>query len=234
MSDSQEPAALIVGASRGLGLGLVQQLIGRGWRVLATVRDPSRQTPLHAVAARGGGRAEIEHVDINRCEDIAALKARLAGRSFDLLFVNAGVSNGKFETVRDSDPSEFTRLLVTNALSPMTVVDAFCESVRPDGVIGVMSSLLGSIEANAAGGYEFYRASKAALNMMMKSFAVSHGEAPWSFVSISPGWVRTDMGGSAAPLDVETSMGGVAAVLESRRGTRGFAFLNYRGETVPW
>lgn len=232
----QHRTALIVGASRGLGLGLARELLGRGWQVIATIRDPQRRTGLHDLAdeAASGGRLEIETVEVTDDEQIAALRRRLSGRKLDLLFANAGVSNGPSETVTDVSAAEFSRVLLTNALAPMRILESFAGLVQPDGVVGVMSSGLGSVADNDRGGWEVYRASKAALNTLLRSFAVRHADAPWSAVTVAPGWVRTDMGGPSASLDVETSMRGVADVLEARRGTRGAAYLNYKGETVAW
>lgn len=235
--------ALVVGASRGLGLGLAREQLRRGWRVIATVRapgrdatvrDPGQRTPLHGLKAEAGDALEIETVDINAPDQVAALRRRLDGRALDLLFVNAGVANDPGETVAQVSTEEFTRVMVTNALSPMRVVEAFADLVRPGGAIAVMSSGLGSVAANTGGGYEVYRASKASLNTLMRSFAARHGDGSRTLLAIAPGWVRTDMGGSSAPLDVETSTRGIADVIAARQGKPGLAYLDYRGETVAW
>lgn len=234
MADAESRRALIAGASRGLGLGLARELLSRGWHVIATVRDAARPTPLHDLTDSYGDRLVIETLDITEPDQIEALRARWADQPLDLLFVNAGVANGPGETIDRTTADEFTRILTTNTLSPMRVIERFHDAVRTDGVIGVMSSGLGSVANNTTGGWEVYRASKAGLNTLMCSFAARHAGAPWSLAVIAPGWVRTEMGGPDATLDVETSMRGVADVLEGRRGTRGVAYLNYLGETVPW
>ena len=181
---------LIVGASRGLGLGLAREYLARGWQVIGTVR--SGATPLHALAAEQPGRLEIETVDIDRPEQVAALRRRLDGRRIDLLFVNAGVLNDRTTTIGEVSTEAFTRLMVTNALSPMRVVEAFAGLVPAGGTIAAMSSGLGSVANNQSGGCEIYRASKAALNTLMRSFATRQRLARNLFV-VAPGWVRTEM-----------------------------------------
>ncbi len=124
-------------------------------------------------------------------------------------------------------------MMVTNALSPMRLVETFAELVRPGGAIAVMSSGLGGVAGNTDGGFEVYRASKASLNTLMRSFATRRGDSH-ALLAIAPGWVRTDMGGAAAPLDVETNTRGIADVIAASRGKPGLAYIDYRGETVAW
>ncbi len=224
---------LIVGASRGLGLGLAHEYAKRGWRVIGTVRAASPATGLHALAAESNGRVIVEMIDINIPDQITALRKRLDGQKIDLLFVNAGVSNGSNETVPESSTEEFNRLLVTNAWSPMRVIEAFVDLVPPDGVIAAMSSGLGSVTNNTRGGWEIYRASKAALNTMLRSFSVRSG-AGRTVLAVAPGWVRTDMGGPTATLDVETSVKGMVDAIAARRGRPGAMYVNYLGEDVAW
>ena len=128
----------------------------------------------------------------------------------------------------------FISVMVTNALSPMRSVETFESLVPPGGAIAVMSSGLGSVADNEAGGWEVYRASKAALNTLMRSFAARHAGDPRSLLLIAPGWVRTDMGGPSARLDVETSVRGVADAIEARTGRAGLHYVNYQGTTVRW
>jgi NAD(P)-dependent dehydrogenase (short-subunit alcohol dehydrogenase family) len=165
---------LIIGASRGLGYAMVEEFLQRGWGVVGTVRGNAR-TKLHELADRSAGRVEIETVDINAPDQVAALRARLAGRTFDVLFVNAGVTNNQQETIAEVATEEFVRVMVTNALSPMRVVEALQDLVPRSGTIGVMSSGQGSVANNTRGMREVYRGSKAALNTFMRSFAAAIG-----------------------------------------------------------
>jgi NAD(P)-dependent dehydrogenase (short-subunit alcohol dehydrogenase family) len=125
--------------------------------------------------------------------------------------------------------------MVTNALSPMRFVERFQDLVSATGTIGVMSSGQGSIANNTrVTGWEIYRASKSALNQLMRSFAARHPDDPRTLLLMAPGWVKTDMGGPDAALTVEESTRGVADVLEARAGTGGLHYLDYQGVTVPW
>jgi NAD(P)-dependent dehydrogenase (short-subunit alcohol dehydrogenase family) len=233
-SSTSLKTVLIVGASRGLGLGLAGEYLRRGWRVIATVRQAGADSPLQQAGAGASGRLEIESVDINEPGQVAALRRKLAGRSIDVLMVNAGVMNQRDEQIGAVATEEFNRVMVTNALSPMRVVELFADLVPAGGVVAVMSSGLASVANNLTGGTEVYRASKAALNTLMRSYASRSTAVPRRLVAMAPGWVRTDMGGAAAPLDVATSVRGMVDVLDAQAGRTGMAFLNYLGETVNW
>ena len=226
-------AALIIGASRGLGYALAAEYLARDWQVTATVRG-ARRTGLHDLARSSGGRLAVESVDITVPEQVAALRERLAQVTFDLLFVNAGVTNGPGETVADVSTDTFVRLMVTNALSPMRVVETLQDLIAPHGTIAVMSSGQGSIASNTKGGFEVYRASKSALNQLMRSFAARHAGGPRTLLLIAPGWVQTDLGGPAAPLTIGQSIPGVVDTVEVQAGKGGLQYLDYQGQTVRW
>ncbi len=224
---------LIIGASRGLGLGLAREYAKRGWRVIGTVRSGNPPTGLHALAAEMPDRVLIETVDINMPEQVAALRKRLAGERIDLLFVNAGISNGPNETLPQSTTEAFTTLMVTNALSPLRVIELFSDLVPANGVIAAMSSGLGSVTNNTRAGWELYRASKASLNTLLRSFAVRRGDTR-TVLAVVPGWVRTDMGGPNATLDIDTSVRGMVDAIAARRGRPGAAYVDYQGNDVAW
>jgi NAD(P)-dependent dehydrogenase (short-subunit alcohol dehydrogenase family) len=227
------PTILLIGASRGLGLAMAAEYLKRGWHVVGTVRGTAR-TQLHDLAEKPEGRVEIETVDINEPAQVAALRARLSGRMFDALFVNAGVTNNPTETIADVTTDEFVRVMVTNALSPMRVVEALHDLVTPTGLIGIMSSGQGSVSNNTMGMREVYRGSKAALNTFMRSFAARHSEDSRAMVLMAPGWVRTDMGGANGKLSIEESVPNLVNVLLSVQGKPGLQYLDYLGRTVPW
>src|ERR1700722_1764313 len=153
---SSNKRLLLIGASRGLGLALAEEYLGRGWHVLATERARTT-SKLHDLLATSEDRLEIETVDVTYPEQVAALRARLASRRFDLLFVNAGVKNDDRETIADVSTDEFVRVMGTNALSPMRVIAVLQDLVLPSGTIGIMSSGQGSIANNENGNYEVYR-----------------------------------------------------------------------------
>ncbi|WP_299572756.1 SDR family NAD(P)-dependent oxidoreductase [uncultured Williamsia sp.] len=223
---------LIIGASRGLGAALVAEWVSGGRRVVATTRGG--HTPLDEFAAAHPDHVEIENVDVTDVDQIAALRGRLDGRSFGLLFVNAGVTDESDATVAEVSTDEFTRLMVTNALSPLRVIDALEDLVSPGGMIGVMSSGQGSVANNTRGGHEVYRASKAALNTLVRSWAARRGEQRGPIVLMAPGWVRTELGGAGARLTVDESIPGVVATLDSLADRPGVHYVDYLGRTVPW
>ena len=233
-SSSSTKTLLLIGASRGLGYAMAEEYLKHGWRVVGTVRGESR-TKLHDLAARSVSPLEIETVDINVPDQIAALRARLARRTFDVLFVNPGVTNSNpDEAVGEVSTEEFVRVMVTNALSPMRVVEALQDLVPPTGTIGVMSSGQGSVANNTNGMREVYRGSKAALNTFMRSFAARHSHDPRAMVLMAPGWVRTELGGPDARLSIEDSVPSLVNVLMGVQGKAGLQYLDYLGRTVPW
>ncbi len=220
--------ALIVGASRGLGLGLVETFLQRGWEVTATARKPAPR--LDAVA---GPKLRVELLDIDDDSAVSALRQRLDGQRFDLVFVVAGISLGAQCVAPEVPRDTAMQVFQTNSISPIRFGEAFCGLIPPGGTLALMTSGLGSVSRNTSAGWEVYRASKAALNTLGRSLHIRHQGEGWDLVLMSPGWVRTEMGGASAPLDVETSVTGMADVLE-RTGRSGCNYLDYRGETVAW
>ncbi|GGU99011.1 short-chain dehydrogenase [Streptomyces albospinus] len=228
------PTALIIGASRGLGHAMAAEFLGRGWNVIGTVRDASARTPLHDLADRADGRVTIEHLDIDEPNHLAPLHERLAQRQLDLLFVNAGTTNNEQTPIGAVPTADFVEVMITNALSPMRVIEALEDLVSPTGLIGAMSSGQGSITNNTTAGREVYRGSKAALNMFMRSFASRQAETQRAFVLMAPGWIRTALGGPDAPFTIEESVPLLVDVLLSKLGMPGLAYLDRSGQTVPW
>ena len=230
---SSNKKLLLIGASRGLGLALAQEYLKRGWDVVATERAAS-PSKLHSLAEAYPTQLEIETVDIVHPDQVTALHARLATRQFDMLFVNAGVTNDHRETIADVSTEEFVRVMMTNALSPMRVIETLQGVVIDGGTIGIMSSGQGSIANNENGHHEVYRGSKAALNMFMRSFAARHAEDSRTLLLMAPGWVRTDMGGAEARLSIEESIPNLANTMDAQAGKPGLQYLDYLGRRVPW
>ena len=223
---------LLIGASRGLGFAIASEYLKRGWRVVAT--ELNHSPALNELSASAAGRLEIEHVDVTSPHQVRALRARLEGRRFDLLFHNAGVAHPERETVAEVSTFDFERVMVTNTLSPMRVLETFQDLVVESGTLGVMSSGQGSVSNNEKGGWEVYRASKAALNSLMRSFKARRASDPRTMLLMAPGWVRTEMGGPNAKLSIEESIPKLVAVMEAQAGIGGLHYLDYEGNVVPW
>ena len=234
-----QKTVLLIGASRGLGFAMAAEYLQRGWRVIATVRGTSTDQ-LRRLAEGSDGALEVETVDITVPEQVAALRARLGSRpsrddrQVDVLFVNPGVTNDDRETIADVSTEEFVRVMVTNALSPMRVIETLQGLVKPTGMMGVMSSGQGSLTNNTKGGHEVYRGSKAALNMFMRSFAARHRDDTRTLLLMAPGWVRTDMGGPEARLSIDESIPNLLNTMEAHEGRSGLHYLDYQGKVVPW
>ncbi|MFC0435961.1 SDR family NAD(P)-dependent oxidoreductase [Kutzneria buriramensis] len=216
--------ALIVGASRGLGLALTDEFLRRGWHVTATTRG---------TVLPGKERLTVESLDMTSPAELAGLAERLADRRLDLLFVNAAIDQGDLP-ITEVPTDMFTEVMITNALSPLRTLEALRGLVAPGGTVAVMSSEQGSIAGNTEPGYELYKASKAALNQLMRSYATRHADDGHTKLLIDPGHNRTRLGGPDAPLDPDETMPLVVDVLEAQAGADGLQFLDRYGKTVPW
>ena len=222
---------LVVGASRGLGLALAEEYCAREWHVIATTRGHS--PGLEALSKRYSTALELETVDITDLASVQALHARLEGRRLDTLFVNAGLCKANELTPLQVDAKDFLDMMLTNALSPMRVVEAFHDIVAENGAIAVMSSEIGSI-TNCYGFWELYSSSKAALNMLMKAFSARHPDDPRALLLVAPGWVRTEMGGRGATLEISDSIPLVIDLVTRNAGVPGVRFTDRHGDILPW
>lgn len=213
MSTAKRQAS-VIGASRGLGLGLVDELNRRGWSVTATTRGVAKDTAAHA--------AHWLTLDINQPDSIKAFLPQIQGQTFDLIFINAGISGPEHQSAVDTTPEEILELFQTNAISPIRIAKLLLAQRNPTrSVLAFMSSQLGSLGHNASGHKPLYSASKAALNMMTRNLVAEVADPSLTVLSIHPGWVKTDMGGDAAPLTIATSVKGVIDQIERTSGKGG-------------
>ena len=225
-----QKTALIVGASRGLGLGLAKQFSSEGWQVIATVRNAQQADALRQIP-----RVRVETLDMTDAASIEALAERLEGRQLDVLFVNAGVAGPQDKPASQASETEVGQLFFTNAVAPLRLAQRLQPLVDAErGVIVFMSSILGSVETGPGMGMSLYGASKAALNHMTRTFVAELGETGLTVLSMHPGWVKTDMGGEQAPLDVETSARGMVDQVTKALGSGGHRYQDYQGDPLPW
>jgi NAD(P)-dependent dehydrogenase (short-subunit alcohol dehydrogenase family) len=222
------PLALITGANRGLGLEFTRQYLQDGWRVIGCCRDPDAA---HELANAG---AEVMKLDVTQAADVTAASKRLAGTSIDLVVCNAGVAGARAPVLSPVTQADFDHVMRTNVLGPMWISAALADHVRPAGKIAYVSSRMGSIGAMSNAGSALYRASKAALNAVVKAISLELASRDVTAIALHPGWVKTDMGGAGADIDAGTSVTGMRAVIE-RAGSRVSGhFFDYTGKELPW
>lgn len=221
---------LIIGASRGLGLGLASEFVAQGWAVTATVRSAAQQAPLLALPG-----VRVEQLEMTDPASLEQLAQRLSGQQFDVIFVNAGVAGPSHHSTAQASAEEMGQLFLTNAVAPLRVAERLLANLASGhGLIVLMSSILGSIEAGAGLGMPLYGASKAALNHLAQCFVRTQDNPSLGVLLMHPGWVRTDMGGKDAQVEPADSVRGLLAVIASLDAQRSGQFFDYLGQPVPW
>lgn len=224
-----DPTILILGASRGIGLGLVRTFLERGWQVIASERSKSDE--LHALAEANPGKVRIVTIEVTDPASYGDLG--LADGSLDALVINAGITGARHQSCEEATDKEVAQVMMTNAFGPARAAKTLLPKLRDGGALGFMSSLMGSIE-DSSGGYELYRTSKCAQNMLAKGIAEQDANPrDIAVLSLHPGWVQTDMGGPNASITVETSVEGLADVLEQAE-PGGYRYVDYTGKTLPF
>lgn len=226
------PTVLITGANRGLGLEFARQYGAAGWTVHAAARNPDAAEDLASI----DGRVDAHRLDVLDPGQIAALAKTLAGEEIDLLINNAGVGAPTGTELGEVDYEAWQRVLEINALAPLRVAEAFIDNVARSRrkQIAFLSSRAGSITNNIAGGRYIYRSSKAALNAVVRSLALDLRQHGCIVVALHPGWVRTDMGGDAAPLAPKDSVTAMRDLLDRLEPHDNGHFINYDGRELEW
>ena len=220
---------LVTGANRGIGLEFARQLSARGDEVIGTARDPAKAGELRSL------RVSVEALDIASASSVTTFARRLDGRSVDLLVNNAAIGEASVEAARVS-VEELERYFRTNAIGPFHVTQSLLPNLRAGKrkLVVSLSSGLGSIEGNREGGWVAYRASKAALHQLHRTLAAELSGEGMIFVLLSPGWVRTRMGGPQAPLTPEESVRAMLKVIDRLSPRDNGKFYDQRGKEVPW
>ena len=222
---------LVIGASRGLGLALAEEWLGRGFQVIATMRN--KPEGLEALATRFPGALDLERVDTADASTVKALHQRLDRRQVDILFINAGIARAIDSSPVQAEEKDFLDMMLVNALAPVRTVEILGDLVPVGGTIGIMTSELGSI-TNANGSWQLYSSSKAALNMLMKGYAAQHARDGHALLLVAPGWVRTEMGGSGATLSIDESIPLVVDMIETNHGNPGLRYVDRFNKQLPW
>jgi len=223
---------LITGAGRGLGFEFARQYAADGWTVLAGYRSPIAAAKLEDLA----GDVEIFYLDVTRAEQIKALSGALGARPIDVLINNAGIKISGFCRLGSYDDATWHEVMAVNAFAPLRLIEALVENVAAGDLKRVVSisSGMASIGGNTKGGHFAYRASKAALNSLMRSVAIELGPRGITTIMVHPGWVRTDLGGRNAPMAVEESVAAVRAFIDRLSPDMNGRYYNYDGTELGW
>lgn len=230
------PVVFVTGGNRGIGLEYVRQLVARKDLVFAGYRDKGRSRDLLAMAQKNDNLEAVavdvtDEIQIENARDVISDKF---GR-LDMLINNAGIQIKYDNIIDDVEPDEIVENFRVNVVGPFLTAKILhpllAKSDRPK-IINITSQM-GSIE-HASGNAVPYRISKAALNMLTKNQAVSYTHDGIIAVAMHPGWVRTDMGGSGAPLAPRDSVAGMLKVIDSLKEKDNGRFIGYDGQPRSW
>lgn len=221
-------SALVVGASRGIGLAVVKHLSALKTDVVATwntTRPDDKNRYITWLQA-----------DITQRDNLLSLKSACAGRCFDFILVNAGIYGPEHQDPDFIEQNETGFLFTVNAVAPVQAAKMLMPLLKKNnaGVMGIMSSRLSSLNENPEADMPLYAASKAALNILTRSLLETAQKQGVTLLSIHPGWVKTDMGGSMAPVEPGESAAGIVSQLRHYRARGGHHFIDYTGGELAW
>jgi NAD(P)-dependent dehydrogenase (short-subunit alcohol dehydrogenase family) len=219
------PTVLITGANRGIGLEFARQYAHEGWRLIATARDPTQADELDALGAR------IETLNMADLDAVVAFPDRV--ESVDLLIANAA-TNDPMNAATLDDAKRWAKMMIVNAIAPFMLARGLLPKVAASGgkLIAVTSGM-GSL-SDTSGGWIPYRTSKAALNMGWRSLSLEARAEKVVMAMISPGWVKTRMGGAGAELTPEESVTAMRGLIEKLTVDDSGKFLRRDGSEIPW
>lgn len=229
---------LITGANRGLGLEFAKQYAEAGWQVLACCREPENATTLTQLANEFPN-ISILPLDLSDLTQIDRLAKQLDGTAIDVLLNNAGVYGdraGEGQGFGHLDVVEWQKTMSINVFAPVKMTEAFLPNLKRSSQkkVVAISSLMASLADNSRGGSILYRSSKAALNAAMKSVAIDNRANEIAVLILHPGWVKTDMGGSNAPMEIPESVQKMRDTIANFTLAQSGEFLRYDGKSLPW
>lgn len=221
---------LITGANRGIGLKFAEILSANN-NIYATARDITNADDLKKF-----DNTELLELDLLDKDSIKSFCSELKDIPLDMIINNAGIFQDEQMEETILDPELWLDEIMINAIGPVVLSQKLKENIMSgnDKKIIFISSQMGSIDDNYSGGYYFYRTSKSALNSAAKSLSIDWKADGISVLMLHPGWVRTDMGGSNAKLDIDTSVSKMLDVINSLDMGKTGAFLNYEGKKLEW
>ena len=225
------PTVVITGANRGLGLEFTRVYLAEGWTVHAGCRHPTKADALRKLK----GDLHIHALDVGDDKDVKALARSMASEPVDLLLNNAGIYGKRDLRLGSFDYAEWEQVMRINVLAPIRVAEALAENVAHSTLkkMAFVTSRMGSITANA-GGSVAYRSSKTALNMAVHCLSLELRPRGVTCLLLHPGWVKTDMGTSKAPVEIPHSIAGMKKVIDAAGIDDSGSFHDYLGQPLPW
>jgi NAD(P)-dependent dehydrogenase (short-subunit alcohol dehydrogenase family) len=225
------PTVVITGANRGIGLEFARSYLDSGWTVHAGCRSVARSAELKAL----DGDLHIHPLDVGEPHDVGNLAKSLKGKPIDLLINNAGIYVGRGEAAANLDFDGWAEAFRINATAPMRVATALVEHVAASGKkqMAFLTSRMGSIGESSGGSYA-YRASKTALNMAVHCLAQELKPRNVTCLLLHPGWVKTDMGGAGAAVEIPNSVAGMRQVIDHAGFDKTGRFFDFQGREIPW
>jgi len=230
---------MITGASRGIGFELVKQYSTEPEiKILACCRNPKNAKALTELHNKKGN-IFVYPLDVSDKSNITQLAERLESSSIDILINNAGIYRAHKSIAMDVDVKGWIDIFMTNTIGHYLVSQAFAKQLASNKskrkLIVNISSRLGSMTLNDVGNEYMYRSSKAGLNAITKSMSIDFmKEFAITVISLHPGWVRTDMAGPKATLDVAESVTTIRKTLASISQKDNGKFINYDGTPLEW
>ena len=230
-----ERTILITGANRGIGLELTEQFAADGWAVLACCRSPDDAAELRALGEQHAG-IELHALDVTDYEQMKALSVELRDRPIDILLSNAGIFGPRGLGFGEVDPVQWREVLEVNSIAPLMLVQSFVEQVAASQqkLVAVVSSKMGSIGDNGSGGNYIYRSSKTTVNQVVKCLSFDLAGRGISAITLHPGWVQTDMGGTNAEISTDECASGLKAILQTAGPAQSGQFIEFNGDPIPW
>ena len=224
---------LITGANRGIGLEFTKQYAADGWNVLACCRHPQSALDLQALA-QANANIKIQPLDVADFAQIDALALQLKDESIDVLINNAGVY--PHSSFGDTNYDDWAAAFKVNSMAPLKMAEAFMQHISRSQLkkIATLTSKMGSLDDNTSGESYSYRSSKTAVNMVMKSLSIDLKPYGISVVTLHPGWVQTNMGGSNALVSAQTSVTGLRKVIDGLSLATTGRFIAYDGKAINW
>ncbi len=227
---------LITGANRGLGLEFCKQYAQENWNVIACCRQPEKATALTKLKIEFSNISVLP-LDVSDLAQIDQLAKTLDGTAIDVLLNNAGIYGDESgHGFSNLNYTQWQKNMTVNVFAPVKMTEAFLPHLQrgEQKKVVAMSSLMGSIEDNGSGGSILYRSSKAALNAAMKSIAIDNRHKKIAVLILHPGWVKTDMGGSNAPMEIPESVVKMRETIANFTHQQSGEFLRYDGQKLPW